>query len=134
MGMRIVLPWPDKLLWPNGPRGNTFAVSRLKKAYRHAAEWAAIEARQRHGIPAFGDGEIPVRLLVYAQRYGPLPDKDNCVAAVKVGLDAIASQIGVNDRRFAAPVVEFAPERTGRIEVVLGSPPIIRPTPSMRPK
>lgn len=117
--MIVALPWPDKLLWPNGPRGNTHQVSRLKKSYRHAAEWAAIEARQKHGLPELGEGEIPVKLVVYAQRYGPLPDKDNCVAAVKVGLDAIASQIGVNDRRFAAPVVEFAAERTGRIEVIL---------------
>lgn len=117
--MIVQLPWPDKLLWPNGSRGNMHQVSRLKKSYRHAAEWATIEARQRHGLPAFGEGEIPVKLVVYAKPKGVLPDKDNCVAAVKVALDGIAAQVGVNDRRFAAPVVEFAPERTGRIEVIL---------------
>lgn len=117
--MKIELPWPDPLLWPNGSRGNTYAVSRLKKAYKHAAEWATIDARQKHGVPAF-EGEIPVKLIVYAKPKGPLPDKDNCVSAVKVGLDAIAKQIGVNDRRFAAPIVEFAEPRTGRVEVQLG--------------
>lgn len=116
--MIVTLPWPDKLLWPNGPRGNTFAVSRLKKKFRHDAEWATISAR---GSGFAHDGsEIPVKLVVFAKPKGPLPDKDNCVAAVKVGLDAIASQIGVNDKHFSAPVVEFAAERTGKIEVHLG--------------
>lgn len=117
--MIVTLPWPDKLLWPNGPRGNTHQVSRLKKNYRHAAEWATIEARQKFGKFEHDGSEISVKLVVYAQRYGPLPDKDNCVAALKVGLDAIASQIGVNDKHFAAPVVEFAADRCGKIEVVL---------------
>lgn len=116
--IRVVLPWPDKLLWPNGPRGNTFAVSRLKKEYRHDAEWATISAR---GSGKFEhDGEIPIKLIVRAKPYGPLPDKDNCVAAMKVGLDAIAKQLGVNDRLFAAPTVEFAAPRNGTIEVEVG--------------
>lgn len=117
--MKILLSWPDKLLWPNGPRGNHFAVSRMKKRYRHDAEWATIAAR---GSKAFDhDGsEIPVKLIVRAKPKGPLPDKDNCIAAVKVALDAIASQIGVNDRHFAAPLVEFAEPRNGTIEVHLG--------------
>lgn len=117
--MKVLLPWPDKLLWPNGPRGNHFAVSAAKKRYRHDAEWATIAARG----PAKTfehDGEIPIRLIIRAKPKGPLPDKDNCIAAVKVALDAIASQIGVNDRFFAAPTVEFAEPRNGTIEVCLG--------------
>lgn len=116
--MIVTLPWPDKLLWPNGPTGNKFQVARLKKKFRHDAEWATIEARGK-GFQHDG-GEIPVTLIVYAQQYGPLPDKDNCVAAVKLALDGIAKQIGVNDKHFAAPIVEFAAERTGKIEVRLG--------------
>lgn len=119
--MNIALPWPDKLLWPNGPRSNRHAVSRVKKAARNAASWAAIEVRQRHGLPDFGEGEIAVRIKVYPKPRGPMPDKDNCVAALKVQLDAIAEQVGVNDRRFAAPVVEFCEPRDGHIEVELSS-------------
>lgn len=114
--MRIVLPWPDKLLWSNGGSGNRFAVARAKKAARHAASWATIEARGAEK-PQFGE-DIPVTILVYPKRYGPVPDKDNCLSACKVQLDAIAEQLGVNDRRFS-PAVEFAPERTGKIEVIL---------------
>ena len=118
--MIVTLGWPDKILWPNGPRGNKHQVSRLKKAYRSDASWATIEARQNHGRFEHDGGEIPVKLVVYAKPSGPLPDKDNCIAAVKVALDAIAEQIGVNDRHFAAPLVEFATPRSGKIEVQIG--------------
>ena len=117
--MKIALPWPDKLLWPNGSRGHHFAVSRAKKSAKHSASWAAIEVRQRDGLPDFGEGEIGVRLYVYAKPKGPLPDKDNCVAAVKVQLDSIAHECGVNDRRFSAPEVIFCEPRVGKIEVEL---------------
>lgn len=116
--MLVKLSWPPKLLWPNGSRGNHFSVSAAKKKYRHEAEWATIAARGTTK-PDFGEAEIPVKLIVYPKPRGPLPDKDNCVSAMKVGLDAIAAQIGINDRQFAAPVVEFSPLRYGRIEVVL---------------
>lgn len=118
--MNIRLPWPHKLLWPNGPRGTTRAVAGAKKKYKHDAEWAAIEARQKHGAFTHDGSEIAVKLIVRAKPKGPLPDKDNCIAALKVGLDAIAAQIGVNDRFFAAPQVEFATPRDGTIEVVIG--------------
>lgn len=117
--MNVLLAWPHKLLWPNGPRGNVNHVAKLKKAYRHDAEWATIEVRPAGGFKHDG-AEIPVKLIVHAKPKGPLPDKDNCIAAVKVGLDAIAAQIGVNDRHFAAPTVEFAEPRNGTIEVCLG--------------
>lgn len=118
--MRVVLPWPDKLLWPNGSEGNRFAKTAARKAARHAASWAAIEARQRYGLPQFGEGKIPVKLLVYAKPKGPLPDEDNCTASIKVQLDAIAEQIGVNDRRFLSPVVEFCAPRDGHMEIEIG--------------
>lgn len=118
--MKVSLPWPEKLLWPNGSAGNHYSVSAAKKRAKNDASWAAIEARQAYGVPTFSGEEIPIRLVVYAKPKGPLPDKDNCIAAVKVQLDAIAREIGVNDRHFSAPVVEFADPRTGRMEIIVG--------------
>jgi hypothetical protein len=118
--MIVTLSWPDKLLWPNGPDGNRYTKSAAKKRARHDASWAAIAARSRQGMPVIGEGPIPITLKVYAKSKGPLPDRDNVIAAVKVQLDAIAEQIGVNDRNFAAPVVEFALPRVGRIDVIVG--------------
>lgn len=118
--MIVRLAWPDKLLWPNGGQGNRYAVSNAKKKAKDAASWAAIEARQKYGRFEHDGGEIPVRLIVYAKKFGVLPDKDNCISAVKVQLDAIAHEVGVNDRHFSAPVVEFRDPRIGEMEVHLG--------------
>lgn len=118
--MIVRLSWPNKLLWPNGPRSNRHAVARIKKAARHEASWAAIEARQKYGIPVAVDGLLPVHIVVMAKPYGPLPDRDNCIAACKAYLDGIAEQIGVNDRDFAAPTVQFITPRCGEIEIHLG--------------
>lgn len=118
--MRVQIPWPDKLLWPNGGRSNYHAVSGAKKKAKHAASWATIEARKKSEPFAHDGMEIPVTLVVHAKPFGPMPDKDNCVAACKVQLDAIAKEIGVNDRHFAAPIVQFASPRDGKIIVVLG--------------
>lgn len=115
--LRVHLTFPDKLLWPNGPRGHPRAVDRAKKAYREEAGWAAIASLAAYGRPTIGEGEIPVNIVVHAKQFGPLPDKDNCVAAMKVALDAIAQQLGVNDRQFAAPTVEFAPNRVSAMVV-----------------
>jgi crossover junction endodeoxyribonuclease RusA len=118
--MKVVLPWPDKPLWPNGSEGNRFAKSAAKKKARNAASWAAIEARRKYGLPAHGGKAIAIRLYVYAKPKGPLPDRDNCIAAVKVQLDAIAEQIDANDRQFLAPVVSFCAPRDGHMEVEIG--------------
>lgn len=117
--MIIEIPWPGKLLWPNGSRGKPKAVAAVRKKYKDDVSWLAIKARQQFGVPA-EDGEIPIKLIVHAKPKGPLPDKDNCVAAIKSALDAIAGQIGVNDQRFAAPVVEFATPRNGTMRIYLG--------------
>lgn len=122
--MIVTLSWPNKLLWPNGPRGNHYAVSAAKKRAKHDASWATIAARSQQGVPDLGEGEIPITIRAYAKPKGPLPDKDNIVASLKVQLDSIAAEIGVNDRRFSAPVVTFCEPRVGRIEVVINRPAV----------
>lgn len=119
--MIVSLMWPDKALWPNGGTPNRFVVSKAKKAARHAASWATIAARTQQGLPDLSARPLPITIKVYAKAKGPLPDRDNIVSSLKVQLDAIAEQIGVNDRDFAAPVVVFAEPRVGRIEVIVGA-------------
>lgn len=114
--MRLDLPFPNKLLWPNGSRGSIKAVAGQKKRHKEWALWAAKAADK----PQLGEGLVPIRLIVHAKPYGPLPDRDNCVSALKVYQDAIASVIGVNDRDFAVPTVEFSPFRTSRFVIEVG--------------
>ena len=111
----IVLPFPAKILWPNGRTlSHRFKAAAFKKA-RDEAAWAAKAA----GV-CVGDSPIPVHLIVKPKAKGPAPDADNCVSACKAYLDGIASAIGINDRHFAAPTVEIAGERTGQFIIHIG--------------
>ena len=113
--IRVDLPYPHKRLWPNGPKRNFHATAREKKNHR---TWAWGAAKAEKGAVA-GD-PIPVRLIVYPKPTGPLPDRDNCVAALKAYQDGIATAIGIDDKHFAEPVVEFAETRTGRFVIEVG--------------
>lgn len=70
---------------------------------------------------SLSDGPIPVRITVFPKKYGPAPDKDNCVSAAKAYLDGIADAIGVNDRNFASPIVLISQERTSRMVIEIGN-------------
>lgn len=117
--IRVDLPFPHKLLWPNGSRGNLFALSREKKKHRRWAADATLAVTQGAQVPE-AHAPIPVKIVVHAKPRGPLPDRDNCVAAAKALLDGIAERLGVNDRNFATPTVEFATPRDGRFVIEVG--------------
>lgn len=63
---------------------------------------------------------VPITIEVHPKPRGPLPDRDNCIAACKAMLDGIADALGLDDREFAAPKVVFSPERDGRFVVEVG--------------
>lgn len=114
--MIVNLPIPHKLLWPNGSRGHPRAVAGEKKKHKEWA-WKAAKASR---LPTVGNGLIPVKLTVHANRFGPLPDRDNCIAAMKAYQDGIALAIGIDDKHFAEPSVVFAETRTGRFVIEVG--------------
>jgi hypothetical protein len=60
-------------------------------------------------------GRIPVRLTVSAKPKGPLPDKDNALAACKAYLDGIAEALGINDSLFDPQPVHFSGRRSSFI-------------------
>ena len=117
--MNIDLPWPDKYLWPNGPRtrnhGHRAAVVAKHRDWARIATLGALQGQS---------GYIPSRIVirVHAKPRGPLPDRDNCIASLKPGLDGIADGLKVNDRDFPTPEIEFADTRDGRFVVVLHPP------------
>ncbi len=119
--MLVSLTFPHKYLWPN-TRPRAHAAHR-REARKHR-KWAALATREAmQGETSFnaGDGPYPIKIIVYGKQRGPLPDKDNCIAAAKSSLDGIADALGVNDRHFEAPTVEFAEARESRFVVeVLG--------------
>lgn len=113
--MTVTLPFPVKVLWPNGRTLNHRYKAAAFKAAKAEAAWAAKAA----GFIVC-DSPIPVHIIVRPKAKGPAPDADNCVSAAKAYLDGIASAIGINDRHFAAPTVEIAGERTGQFIITVG--------------
>lgn len=120
--MKIDLPWPAPLLWPNGPRPRNHGhMAAVTAKHRQWAHWATLDALPAYYLPgAWAGGDIPVTIVVHAKAKGPLPDKDNCIAACKALLDGVADGLGVNDRLFGTPQVEFSPVRDGRIVLLVG--------------
>jgi hypothetical protein len=118
--IEIRLPYPHKLLWPNGRTRVLYAKAAKTKEARHWAIVATAEAQGRRRLAFAPDQRIPVHMIVSRKRGGPYPDKDNTVAAAKAYFDGIAERLKVNDRLFETPTVEFIAPCTGLFVIVIG--------------
>lgn len=117
MSLKITLPWPDKVLWPNGRTRSHQKRARLVKLHRHWGYLAALESGARTIV--HGDERIPVHFLVHPMPRGPAPDRDACVSACKSYLDGIADALGINDSLFD-PQPPVIGERGGSITITVG--------------
>lgn len=110
----VSLPWPHKVLWPNGrTRNPRYKAAETAKHKQWA--WAVATAAKL----VAPDGRIPVLLTFYPKPRGPAPDKDNCQASAKAYLDGIAKAMGVDDRLFD-PRTEIASDRGGKVVITIG--------------
>ena len=114
--MRIVLPYPHRVLWPNG---RTKVAAYRNSLFQQHKEWAYYAAKAQGAFPEHAN-TVPIRIIVHPKPRGPHPDKDGVIGACKAYLDGISKAIGINDRYFAAPLVEFADTRTGEFVVEVG--------------
>jgi crossover junction endodeoxyribonuclease RusA len=86
--------------------------------YKKAAAKSRHKTEARYAARASGiwpgdqwPDEIPIRLIVHTKTV-TRPDRDNLVASMKAALDGIALAMGVDDKRFLSPAVEFAEPRS----------------------
>lgn len=95
----IELPYPHKILWPNG---RTKSYSWKAGETRKHRDWAYKAAKAAGACDRFATEAHPVRILVtlYPKPRGPLPDRDNAIAACKAYFDGIADATGGDDRHF----------------------------------
>lgn len=112
----IELPWPAKILWPNG-RGNHFAKSRETK--KHKA-WAYAASLSVHGASPH-IAKVPIRLrATFHPKTRHAVDKDNASASLKAYQDGIALALGVNDATFGEPAIHFGePVKGGKVVIVV---------------
>jgi crossover junction endodeoxyribonuclease RusA len=118
MSVRVVLGWPNKVLNPNS-RPHHMALWRAKKDAKDEAGWATKSALGRRAFAH--EGRIPIHFIATppVQRDR---DDDNLVASTKAHLDAIAKALGVNDKQFIAPTIEWKePVAPGSLVIEVGN-------------
>lgn len=93
------------------------AMARVKKAAREEANWATRYVKPitwKHD----GTSRFDLHIMVHPMPVGPVPDQQNIIAALKAHFDGIADALGVNDKLFNAPTLEFIERtRNGKIYV-----------------
>jgi len=112
----IELPFPAKILWPNG-RGHHMAKHRAFQKHKMWAYGAAKAATDRGAVIS-----TPVQwtVTVYPKTRNAIDD-DNIRGSLKAYQDGIAQAFGVDDKNFAAPrIVVGNPVKGGLFVVTLG--------------
>lgn len=91
---------------------------RASKAAKEEANWATRAALGRRKFEH--DGEIPIHIVGHPKTANEV-DKQNLISGLKHHFDGIALALGVNDKHFAAPTVEWAePVPRGKVVVTVG--------------
>ncbi|WP_026009106.1 hypothetical protein ACNFJ7_02120 [Sphingomonas sp. HT-1] len=107
------LPWPPRILSPNG-RGHHMALHAAKKKARRIGGEAVIAA----GRPRFPKDTPLAVTLTFHPKTRTAPDEDNAIASLKAYLDGIATALGVDDKlfRLQRPIMAD-PVKGGRVLV-----------------
>lgn len=109
----IQLPFPHKVLWPNG-RGHWSVKAREVKKHR---QWAYAATRAAN-LPT-PEGRVDLVVTIHPKTRHPI-DRDNAIASLKSYLDGIAQALGVDDQTFNTPFLTFGePVKGGRVLIVV---------------
>lgn len=107
----VKLPFPAKILWPNG-RGHYMAKAREFKKHKGWANVAALASWVK-GLQVVSS----IRLIVHPKTRNAI-DRDNCIAASKAYFDGLAATIGIDDSTFPVPSVVFGEPVKGGLFVI----------------
>lgn len=115
--LTIELTWPAKELSPNA-RVHHMVKHRYAKAAKTEAGWATKIVRP---FDWAHDGTLAVHVTAHPPKNWNTGDADNLVSRLKFHLDGIAEVLGVNDRQFQAPTIEWADKtERGLVKVTIG--------------
>jgi hypothetical protein len=117
VGITIELSWPAKELSPNA-RVHHMVKHRYAKAAKIEAGWATKIVRP---FDWAHDGPLAVAVTAHPPKNWNTGDSDNIVARLKSHFDGIAEVLGINDRQFQAPTVQWADKtERGKVIVTIG--------------
>lgn len=115
--LTIELSWPAPELSPNA-RVHHMAKHRFAKAAKLEAGWATKIVRP---FDWAYDGPLSIHVTANPPKNWNTGDNDNLVSRLKSHFDGIAEVLGVNDRQFQAPTVEWADKtERGKVTVTIG--------------
>lgn len=98
----LILPWFPFELRPNASSpGNWRKKSTAAKAYRARCGWIA-----KLNKPELPNGNIHL-LITFCPPSKRAMDLDNCLAAIKSGIDGLADAWGINDKRFYPITIDW---------------------------
>jgi crossover junction endodeoxyribonuclease RusA len=112
--VRVVLPWPNKLLSPNA-RAHHFARSRAAKKAREQA-WALTLEALHGNRPSWAGVTLAWRFCPPSHRRY---DEDNLIAQHKAAQDGIADALGIDDSKFNTTRTMGSPVKGGSVEVTI---------------
>ncbi len=116
--MSIELPFPHKVLWPNG---RTRSPQFRNREFQKHKEWARLATMATLGPCLAIPDEERFRMVVtvYPKTRHAI-DKDNASSAMKAYQDGIATAMKVNDSRFEEPRIQFGePVKGGKVVVTV---------------
>lgn len=112
----ITLPFPAKILWPNG-RGHHMTKAREFKKHK---EWAFHATRSVLPYCFKHNGERVRLKYIVTPKTRHAVDLDNTLAAMKAYQDGIALALTIDDSLFDLPEIVFAtPCKPGGVEVII---------------
>lgn len=118
-GVQIQLPFPAKVLWPNGRTRSFMARHRELKKHKEWA-WGAVKAALPPCFRPKPDARVQWSATFYPKTRNKIDD-DNARASLKAYQDGMALALGINDSQFDAPTIHFAePVKEGRVVIVIG--------------
>ena len=108
--LQVILPWPPRALSPNS-RTHWRKLARVKAEYRRSC-WALTReaAGADYARPLSGMVDVSLEFVPPDRR---ARDLDNCIAAMKSGLDGLADALHLDDRRFRLRVQMAEPGSVG---------------------
>lgn len=107
----IRLPWPPRELSPNA-RVHWRTYRAEARVYRQAA-WALAMEAGAQGIRA----DALSLAITFQPPNRARRDLDNCLAAIKAGLDGIADACGVDDSRWSLALTRGEPVKGGAVVI-----------------
>lgn len=113
----LTLPFPAKILWPNG-RGHWAEKARAVKSHRRTAWASALEAGLTRDASI---ARVSLAVTVHPKTRNPI-DRDNCVSSLKAYIDGIADALGVDDQSFDTPSISFGEPVKGGLMTLTVTP------------